>query len=144
MNGFVLDPRLQQDCVVLGDLPLSILLLMNDARFPWFILVPRVTVVELHALEASEYATLGVEMRRVSYFVQTAFDTDKLNVAAIGNMVRQLHVHIVGRRVDDLCWPGVVWGCSGREPYSEAALAHMRTIAEACFAQFRSDRGSAD
>ncbi len=144
MNRFVLDPRLQQDCVVLGDLPLSVLLLMNDARFPWFILVPRVTVVELHALEASEYASLGAEIRAVSHFVQTAFDIDKLNVAAIGNRVRQLHVHIVGRRVDDPCWPGVVWGCSGREPYGEAALAHMRTTADQCLAQFGSDQGSAD
>ncbi len=130
-SDFTLDQRLARDCHRLAELPLCELLLMNNALLPWFILVPRVAEVELHQLTtAQQHALLG-EVNLISRFVQEAFAPDKLNVAAIGNIVRQLHVHVVGRRESDICWPGVVWGVQQREPYTQAALdAMVRNLRE--------------
>ncbi len=121
-SDFILDERLARDCHRLAELPLCELLLMNNALLPWFILVPRVDAVELHQLTTVQQHTLLEEINLISRFVQTRFAPDKLNVAAIGNIVRQLHVHVVGRRQSDICWPGVVWGVQQREPYEQAAL----------------------
>ncbi len=119
---FTLDERLARDCHRLASLPLSELLLMNNALVPWFILVPRVEVSELHELPPPRQQDLLGEINLVCRFVQHDFTPDKLNVAAIGNIVRQLHVHVVGRRVNDICWPGVVWGMNQREAYDQPAL----------------------
>jgi len=138
MTDFRLDPRLARDCFVLGDLGSSLLLLLNNALVPWFIVVPRVAVSELHDLEAAHREALLAQVDAVSRFVKGAFPVDKLNVAAIGNVVSQLHVHVVGRRRDDFCWPGVVWGAPGREGYGAEAVELIRGMAAAALgAEFR-------
>jgi len=122
--GFQLDSRLAGDCGVIGDLPLSRVLLMNDSRYDWLILVPRrAGVVELIDLDADAYAALAGEIRAVSEAVRRHAAPLKLNVAALGNMVRQLHVHIIGRQEGDAAWPGPVWGAGLIEPHGEDALA---------------------
>jgi len=131
MTDFHLDPQLARDCFVLGDLGSSLLLLLNNALVPWFIVVPRVAVSELYELEAAQRQALLAQVDAVSRFVKGAFPVDKLNVAAIGNVVSQLHVHVVGRRRDDFCWPGVVWGAPGREAYAPEDVARIRGMAAA-------------
>jgi len=131
MDDFLLDPQLARDCYVLGDLGSSRLLLLDNALVPWFIVVPRVAVSELCDLEAAQQAEVLAQVNAVSRFVQGAFPVDKLNVAAIGNIVRQLHIHVVGRRRDDFCWPGVVWGAPGRETYPAGEVARIRGLAAA-------------
>lgn len=130
MSGFTLDARLRDDCVVLGELQLSLLLLMDNALLPWFILVPRVSAAELHELSGHEQAILCAETQALSRFIQAVFAVDKLNVAAIGNVVNQLHVHVVGRQVGDFCWPGVVWGRDEHEPYQAEALRSVRVAVD--------------
>jgi diadenosine tetraphosphate (Ap4A) HIT family hydrolase len=124
-TGWSLHPRLRDDTVPVGDLPLSRLLAMNDADFPWLLLVPRRPgvgeIVELGA----EQSTLMDEMALVSQALKDESRCDKLNVAAIGNMVPQLHVHIVARRTDDPLWPRPVWGATAGRRYDEAALARF-------------------
>jgi diadenosine tetraphosphate (Ap4A) HIT family hydrolase len=120
---FKLDARLQGDCHVLGNLQLSRLLLMNNAAVPWFILVPVTEQLEICDLTAAEQSQLWSEVQAVSEFVRSEFTVDKLNVAAIGNVVSQLHVHVVGRRKDDYCWPDVVWGRPTPKQYYDEAVA---------------------
>lgn len=126
MTDFILDHRLAQDCILLGELELSLLLLMNNALVPWFILVPRVAETELYCLPQSQQATLMLEINRISRFIAAEYAPDKLNLASIGNIVSQLHVHVVGRKRDDFCWPQVVWGQPARQPYDESQLAGLR------------------
>lgn len=125
---FQLDERLAADCVVLGELDLGLVLLMNNARVPWFILVPRTDVTELCDLRPGRRQQLFAEVDALSRFVRTHFNIDKLNVAAIGNVVSQMHVHVVGRRKDDWCWPGVVWGAPGAIAYEEAEIERIKTL----------------
>jgi diadenosine tetraphosphate (Ap4A) HIT family hydrolase len=123
MNAdFTLDERLAQDGYRLAELPLCELLLMNNALLPWFILVPRVDVVEMHEMASLQQRALMEEINLVSRFIQQTFAPDKLNTAAIGNIVRQLHIHIVARKQDDICWPGVVWGVEQRTDYEQSTL----------------------
>lgn len=119
MNNFELDPRLASDCLVLGMLNTSLLLLMNNSLVPWFILVPETTGTELTDLPPAEQAELLEQVNQVSGFIKDNFDISKLNIAAIGNIVSQLHVHVVGRDPSDYCWPNVVWGSKQREPYTD-------------------------
>jgi len=106
-----LHPQLARDTVAIGDLPLSRVLLMNDANYPWLLLVPRRPgVIELIDLEEPDRAQLTSEICRVSHGLKAIAPCDKLNVAAIGNVVPQLHVHIVARRQIDFAWPKPVWG----------------------------------
>lgn len=118
MDNFDLDHRLARDCLVLGKLKLSLLLLMNNSLLPWFILVPQTSVTELTELSPADQASLLEEINLVSSFVKDNFKIPKLNIAAIGNIVSQLHVHVVGRDPSDYCWPNVVWGTKERELYS--------------------------
>jgi diadenosine tetraphosphate (Ap4A) HIT family hydrolase len=120
--GWSLDPQLQRDTIAVGDLTLSRVLAMNDADYPWLILVPRrVGVSEIIDLGAEE-TQLMVEIARASRALKDATGCDKLNVAAIGNVVPQLHVHIVARRKDDPLWPKPVWGASPGRPCDTAAM----------------------
>ncbi len=128
MQDFELDARLANDCIQLGEFDLCLLLLMNNALVPWFILVPRVAETELVELSGKQQLTLLDEINRVSRFVQQEFTPDKLNVAAIGNIVQQLHVHIVGRRRDDFCWPAVVWGTKQRVEYAPDEIDRLRSL----------------
>ena len=104
MKNFQLDPQLQKDCIVLGELERSLLLLMNNALLPWFILVPKTDKTELYELADDVQAGVWAEINAVSKFVKDEFCIDKLNVAAIGNVVQQLHIHVIGRQHEDYCW----------------------------------------
>jgi diadenosine tetraphosphate (Ap4A) HIT family hydrolase len=133
MHAFALDSRLAADTIALGDTVLSRLLLMNDARFPWLILVPRrPDLVELADLPPAERVVLMEEIAAVSLVLSARQGVDKINVGALGNIVRQLHVHIVGRAVGDDAWPGSVWGFGGRRAYDRAAAEKIsQELAEA-------------
>ena len=126
--SFTLDPRLAQDSIVLGDLPLSRVLLMNDANYPWLILVPRrPNLVELIDLDDSGQATLMIEIARAARALKDVTPCDKLNVASLGNTVRQLHVHVIARRNGDPAGAAPVWGAVPAQLYAAAErerLAH--------------------
>ncbi len=118
MGDFKLDPRLAEDCLVLGHLQISRLLLMNNSLVPWFILVPETSETEIIDLSKTEQADVLEEINLVSTFVRNNFQLSKLNIAAIGNIVSQLHIHVVGRDPSDYCWPNVVWGNRERKPHT--------------------------
>ena len=108
---FALDARLAADTIEIGDLSLSRLLLMNDSRFLWLILVPRRNdLSELIDLDETDRATLMEEIAGVAGVLKQRLGVDKINIGALGNIVRQLHVHVVARSVSDPAWPGPVWG----------------------------------
>src|SRR5690606_41943949 len=103
---FVLDPRLAQDTVALGDFPLCRLLLMNDSHYPWFILVPRrEEVSELFQLDANDQQALWRETTALAETLKDPSGADKLNVATLGNVVGPLHMHVIARRRGDAAWP---------------------------------------
>jgi diadenosine tetraphosphate (Ap4A) HIT family hydrolase len=111
VDSFILHPQLERDTVRIGDLALSRVLLMNDANYPWLILVPRrEEVIEFIELAEDERTQLMQEIAKVSEALKALTECEKLNVAAIGNVVPQLHVHIVARRHSDRAWPKPVWG----------------------------------
>jgi diadenosine tetraphosphate (Ap4A) HIT family hydrolase len=115
---FILDARLQDDAVFVGEMPLSRVLLMNDRRFPWAVLVPRrAGVAEFHDLAAADRAALAEEIAALSAALQKLTRAGKMNVGALGNIVRQLHIHVVARHDNDGAWPGPVWGAGERRPY---------------------------
>jgi diadenosine tetraphosphate (Ap4A) HIT family hydrolase len=124
---FELHPRLAQDGIPLGRFSLCRLLLMNERRYPWFILVPeRPAVSEIHQLSEADRIQLMRESCALSEVLAELFRADKLNVAAIGNLVPQLHVHHVVRYRNDPAWPAPVWGRFEPLPYDEAAVADIR------------------
>jgi diadenosine tetraphosphate (Ap4A) HIT family hydrolase len=129
MSAFELHPRLAAGGHPLGMLENCQLLLKDNAHFAWFILVPEVDVEELHELAEDDYARLGAAVRKLSGFVSRHFAPDKVNVAAIGNQVRQLHVHVVGRWTRDPAWPGVVWASEARQPYAPEEVARIVALA---------------
>lgn len=124
---FALHPRLAADTLVLGDFTLSRLLLMNDAQYPWFILVPRrEDAREVYLLDERDQQQLLKESSVLSRAIMQAFKGDKLNVAALGNLVPQLHLHHVVRFATDPAWPRPVWGLHPPRPYSRAERAARR------------------
>ncbi|AGI25437.1 HIT family protein [Pseudomonas sp. MT3] len=124
---FVLDSRLEQDTVPVGDFPLSSLLLMNDSQYPWFILVPRrEDVSELFQLDPDDQQQLWREATQLAETLKDTFSADKMNVANLGNVVSQLHVHVIVRRRNDAAWPGPVWGRHPAVPYGVEELARLR------------------
>jgi len=130
MTDFRLDPRLASDCIILGEMRLSLLLLMNNALVPWFILVPRRNETELFELSKDDQLTLLEEINLLSVFIKTVLGAEKLNVAAVGNVVRQLHIHVVGRSSTDFRWPDVVWGAEEKRPYAAEEVAAIRKTLE--------------
>ncbi len=121
---FTLDPQLERDTIALASLPLCELLLMNDAHYPWLILVPRRDdlreLIELTEEEQHQYLR---ESNAVSTLLQTHFGAEKLNVAALGNIVAQLHIHHIARFSDDAAWPKPVWGVHAAQPYTDKQLS---------------------
>lgn len=121
-TSFVLAPELAECTYHLGDWPLSQVFLMDDARFCWLMLVPRrAGMSEILDLAPEDRTQLFAEMMLASEAMRRVAAPDKLNLGALGNVVRQLHVHIVGRFASDPAWPGPVWGHGSRQPYP----AHM-------------------
>ncbi len=121
MATFSLHSQLAADTFPVGDLSLSAALLMNDARFPWIILVPRrPDVRDLIDLSEADAGAMSGEIRQVSRAMKDLFKPFKMNVAALGNMVPQLHIHIIARFQEDAAWPRPVWGVGERQPYGAA------------------------
>jgi len=124
---FILHPQLQADTLPVGRLGLSRLLLMNDVTYPWLILVPeRAGISEIADLDAGDRAALIEEIALVSGALKAMLQPDKLNVAAIGNIVAQLHVHLVARFRSDPVWPAPIWGRTPPHPYNPAAAAELQ------------------
>jgi diadenosine tetraphosphate (Ap4A) HIT family hydrolase len=129
---FALHPKLAADTHVAADWPLCRVLVMNDARYPWLMLVPRQEgMTEITALEPSDRAQLMDEINRAGRLVQNVPGVTKLNIGALGNLVPQLHVHVVGRHQGDPAWPGPVWGHSSAVPYASDALARILELVRA-------------
>jgi len=124
VERFELHPLLAADCRPVGDLALSHVLLLNDCRYPWAILVPRRAAVrEIYQLDDADRRCLLEESCLLGEFMMRAFRGDKLNIGALGNLVPQLHLHHVIRKEADPAWPGPVWGHSAAVPYAEGLLA---------------------
>ena len=130
--AFALHPRLAAGGIDLGSRRGCRILLKNSALFPWIIIVPEVEegIEDLHQLDPERYAEVTALIREVSQFVSSHFKPDKLNVACIGNQVRQMHIHIVGRSPGDPAWPGVVWSFEGKQTYEVDAIEEIRAAAE--------------
>ncbi|HVY56762.1 MAG TPA: HIT family protein [Xanthobacteraceae bacterium] len=121
-----LDPQLARDTVLVGDLPLSRLLAMDDMAYPWLLLVPRWPgATELLDLDEADQSQLLRETTQVGRALKDLTGCDKLNVAAIGNVVRQLHIHIVARRVGDPAWPRPIWGLASPVRHETESLVRF-------------------
>ena len=120
----ILHPQLDQDSVIIGQFPLCLLLLLNDSNYPWFILVPQYeALTEIHQLNEQDQQQLMRESSQLASCIEQEFQADKINIAALGNMVPQLHIHHIVRYRTDPAWPAPVWGKVTALPYS-AAAAH--------------------
>lgn len=130
--SFELHQQLAADCLSVGNLPLCQVLLADDALYPWFILVPRRTdITEIHQLELPDRNQLWHESNWFSRQLAAFYQPDKLNIAALGNMVPQLHIHHIARFKTDAAWPGPIWGKYPPQPYTdteaEQRIRQMRT-----------------
>lgn len=126
-TAFVLDRRLADDTIAVGDLPLSRLLLIKDATYPWFLLVPRrAGAREIIDLDLVARGQLMTEIAMVSQALKDETGCEKLNVAALGNVVAQLHVHVIARFAADAAWPKPVWGQHKARAYDPAVAAALR------------------
>jgi diadenosine tetraphosphate (Ap4A) HIT family hydrolase len=143
MTDFRLDPQLERDCFVLGAVGNSLVLLLDNALVPWFIVVPQVAVAEVYQLEREQQLALLAQVNALSRLLKEELAVDKVNVAAIGNVVHQLHVHVVGRREGDFCWPGVVWGAQENQGYTAAEVQRMRGLVATALGDDFTPRGGA-
>lgn len=125
---FTLHPRLAAGGFELATLSGCRVLLKNNAIFPWLLVVPEVEegIEDLHQLSPERYVEVLEVVRRVSEFVSAHFRPEKLNVACIGNQVRQMHIHVVGRSSSDPAWPGTVWASEEKRPYAEEEVSAIR------------------
>ena len=131
---FELHPRLSEDCFHVGDFSLSRLLMMNDSNYPWFILVPRVpNISEIYQLSSEDQAQLAVESSVLSETLASMFDADKMNIAALGNVVSQLHIHHIVRYENDAVWPDPVWGKIPTLPYDKQKQSEIFSKFESAF-----------
>ena len=122
-DAWTLHPQLDRDTASIGDLPLSRVFIINDANYPWLLLVPRrADIVELIDLDDVEQAQLMTEITRVARALRAVTGCDKLNIAALGNVVPQLHVHLIARFRADAAWPKPVWGVVPARPYEREEL----------------------
>ena len=125
-SAWSLHPQLTQDTIDIGDLPLCKVLVIKDANYPWLLLVPRrPDKVEIIDLDEVEQAQLMAEVSRVGRALKDITKCDKLNVAALGNMVPQLHVHVIARRTSDAAWPRPVWGAVAPLAHDAAEVQHF-------------------
>ncbi|PPK76916.1 diadenosine tetraphosphate (Ap4A) HIT family hydrolase [Methylobacter tundripaludum] len=125
---FQLHPRLEQDCIAIGRFELCRLLMMNDSQYPWFILVPeRADLQEIYQLNKAERELLTEESSYLAENLAALYKADKMNIAAIGNIVPQLHIHHIVRYQVDKAWPAPVWGKFDAVPYTERQIADNLT-----------------
>jgi len=126
--AFILHPQLAQDTFVIGDLKLCRLLLTKDGNYPWFILIPRIDdITEFHQLNNEQQAQYLIESNSLSLFLKDTINADKINIAALGNMVPQLHIHHVARFKNDVAWPNPIWGYTDAITRSETATLQLTT-----------------
>lgn len=125
--NIILDARLVEDTYPLGTFDDCQVLLSKNALFPWFILVPATQEIEFHKLGAQQQTNIQQHINAVAQFIEEYFSTDKINVASIGNIVSQLHIHVIGRNQNDACWPNVVWGTSQFKAYETGVIATIKT-----------------
>lgn len=131
---FVLDTRLQEDTWLIGDFPLCHLLLSNDSSYPWFILVPRREgISELFQLDDHDQQLMWRETTALAQVLKDVFGADKMNVATLGNVVSQLHMHVIVRYRADAAWPGPVWGKHPAKPYTPAEVCAVRDRLKSAF-----------
>ena len=124
----ILHPQLEKDCFVIGSFPLSLLLLINDANYPWFILVPqREGITEIHQLSEEDRQQLMRESSMLAACIEKEFNADKINIAALGNMVPQLHIHHIVRYKSDPAWPAPVWGKLEAIPYLDEEMKLLKS-----------------
>ena len=136
---FELDTRLAADCIRVGRLPLSMLLLLNDARYPWFVLVPqRGGVKEVFQLPEPDQQQLWRESALLAEHLMQSFHADKINIGALGNLVNQLHVHHIARFRSDPAWPGPIWGKQAPVPYTDEELEQVRQRLAPVLAELKS------
>ena len=129
--GWALDPQLAHDTTAIGDLPLCRVLLINDANYPWLLLVPRRQgIVEIADLDAARQAQLMGEIAEAARALKAVTGCDKINIAALGNAVAQLHVHVIARSRGDAAWPKPVWG-------AVPARAYQQTVSQTLIATLR-------
>jgi diadenosine tetraphosphate (Ap4A) HIT family hydrolase len=142
---FSLDARLAQDAHVIGDFPLCRLLLSNDANYPWFILVPRrPDITEVFHLNDADRQVLWSETDTLAKLLHQGYGADKINIATLGNVVSQLHMHVIVRYRTDAAWPAPVWGKLPAVPYTEEQLAAVRdTLASVLGTDFVFSEGRA-
>lgn len=130
-----LHSQLKKDCFVLGEFTLCTLLLLNDRNYPWFILLPnRDAITEMHQLSETDQSQLMAESMYFSKCLEQVFQPDKLNIAALGNVVSQLHVHHIARFTDDISWPAPVWGAAAALPYDEKQIKSIKNQLVTSFA----------
>lgn len=134
MSTFELHPQLAADTVSVATWPLCEVLLLNDANYPWLVLVPaRADLRDFHDLSADDMVVAGEEISRASEALSTLFKPTKINVAALGNMVPQLHIHVIARFADDPAWPNPIWGIVPAEPYGTEALEKRLAVLRRAF-----------
>ena len=132
---FVLHERLAADTTAIADWELCTVLLMNDANFTWLVLVPkREGLRDFHDLAPADWTQAMTEIDRASRALQTVTIADKINVGALGNMVPQLHIHVIARHQGDAAWPGAVWGAQPAQAYDAAGRAKISKALCAAFA----------
>jgi len=126
---FELHPQLEKDCIFLGQFELCTLLLMNDSNYPWFILVPeREGLQEIYELDDDDQKLFMKESGFLSRILKHYFHADKINIAALGNVVPQLHIHHIARYTDDIAWPAPIWGANPSVPYTEDQLEKILDV----------------
>ncbi|ADT67640.1 HIT hydrolase [Pseudoalteromonas issachenkonii] len=126
-TSFTLAPELKRDCIELADWPLCKVLLLNDSQYPWFVLVPRIAgLKEIIDLTEQQQITYLHESAKLSHLLMEVFNPDKLNVAALGNMVPQLHIHHIARFKTDIAWPAPVWGKFPSVPYTNEQIEQLK------------------
>lgn len=136
-----LDQRLKRDCYQIGRSEPSELLLMRNALFPWFVIVPYTEELEFYRLPEKAQLQLLKQVNGISLFLKESLLVHKINVATIGNVVSQMHIHIVGRFTNDVCWPNVVWGADQFSAYSNADLDQLiQAASTALSSQFQIDK----
>ncbi len=126
LQNFQLHPFLERDTIFVQDLPTAQLLLMNDRRYPWLIIVPTIPGArEIHDLTREQQIEVLDTITKVSRTLQEIYDPDKINIGALGNIVEQLHIHIIARTTSDPAWPGPVWGHSQAIVYDDDQIKHV-------------------
>jgi len=125
---FELAPELKRDCIELADWPLCKVLLLNDSQYPWFVLVPRqANLKEIIDLSEDDQIVYLKESAKLSKLLMDVFSPDKLNIAALGNMVSQLHIHHIARFTSDAAWPAPIWGKFPAVPYTDEQIVKLKT-----------------